>query len=158
VANDVANSFFYVRPTYTGLCGGAHSKQANPLGNYANYPNNPNSVDKRFTPVTTILGLFRGFGLIPLLILWLVPVWMAVKRPARPWSERVGRATGERRTFAWLTLFLSSVAILQFGAAGYFDGIDTAKHLNLSIFASVLAVVMAVAMAKMRSEPADAVD
>ena len=153
VANDVANSFFYVRPTYTGLCGGPHGKQANPLGNYANYPDNP-QVDKRFTPVTTVLGLFSGFGLIPLLVLWFVPIWVALKRLVRRLSKDVGPATGERRAFAWLTLFLSSVAVIQFGAAGYFDGIDTAKHLNLSIFASVLAVVTAVATARMRTEAA----
>jgi dolichol-phosphate mannosyltransferase len=154
VANDVANSFFYVRPTYTGLCGGTHGKQANPLGNYADYPNDTNAVDKRFTPVTTILGLFDGFGLIPLLVLWLVPVWMAVRRLSRRLSKEVGLATGERKAFAWMTLFLSSVAMLQFGVAGFGDGIDTAKHLNLSIFASVLAVVTAVATARMRPEAA----
>jgi len=150
VANDVANSFFYVRPTYTGLCGGAHSRQANPLGNYADYPNTANAVDKRFTPVTSILGLFRGFGLIPLLVLWFAPVWIAVRRLFR----RGDRATGERRSFAWMTLLLSCIALMQFGAAAYFDGIDTAKHLNLSIFASVLAVVMAVATVRMRQPEA----
>jgi GT2 family glycosyltransferase len=150
VANDVANAFFYVRPTYTGLCGGKHSAQANPLGNYADYPNDANAIDKRFTPVTSILGVFDGLGLIPLLVLWFVPIWIAIRRLAR----RVDRATGERKAFAWLTLFLSTVGLLQFGAAGYFDGIDTSKHLNLSIFASVLAVVMAVVTARMRQPEA----
>nr|WP_323746087.1 polyprenol monophosphomannose synthase [Catenulispora pinisilvae] len=148
VANDVANSFFYVRPTYTGLCGGTHAAQANPLSNYANYPNHPNTVDKRFTPVTSILGLFRGLGLIPLLLLWIIPIWVAIRRLAR----RRDRATGERKAFAWMTLMLSAIALMQFGAAAYFDGIDTSKHLNLSIFASVLAVVTAVATARLRPE------
>src|SRR6185437_4867380 len=116
-----------------------------------NYPDD-SQVDKRFTPVTSILGIFDGLGLIPLLILWFVPVWIAIRRLAR----RVNRATSERRTFAWLTLFLSAVGLLQFGAAAYFDGIDTSKHLNLSIFASVLAVVMAVVTARMQPEAAGA--
>ncbi|MEY9925991.1 GT2 family glycosyltransferase [Catenulispora sp. GP43] len=150
VANDAANAFFYVRPTYTGLCGGSHKDQANPLGNYANYPNGGDTVDKRFTPVTSVLGLFRGMGLIPLLLLWAIPIWVAVRRLAR----KRDRVTGERKAFAWMTLFLSVVALLQFGAGAYFDGIDTAKHLNLSIFASVLAVVTAVATARLRPEAA----
>nr|WP_329956231.1 polyprenol monophosphomannose synthase [Catenulispora pinistramenti] len=157
VANDVANSFFYVRPTYTGLCGGKHSAQANPLSNYANFPSHPNAdnmhpntVDKRFTPVTSILGLFRGLGLIPLLLLWIIPIWVAIRRLAR----RRDRAAGERKAFAWMTLMLSAIALMQFGAAAYFDGIDTSKHLNLSIFASVLAVVTAVATARLRPEAA----
>jgi dolichol-phosphate mannosyltransferase len=152
VANDVANAFFYVRPTYTGMCGSTHAGQVYPLSNYADYPNDKNALDHRFTPVTSILGFFRGWGLIPLLVLWLAPIWIAIRRLAR----RRDRATGERKAFAWMTLFLSSVALLQFGAAAYFDGIDTAKHLNLSIFASVLAVVTAVATARMRPEPAGA--
>ena len=149
VANDAANAFFYVRPTYTGLCGGTHSAQANPLANYP-APHGANAVDKRFTPVTSFLGLFRGLGLIPLLLLWAIPIWVAVRRLAR----RRDRVTGERKAFAWMTLLLSAIALLQFGAGAYFDGIDTSKHLNLSIFASVLAVVTAVATARLRPEAA----
>ncbi|ACU76999.1 Dolichyl-phosphate beta-D-mannosyltransferase [Catenulispora acidiphila DSM 44928] len=147
VANDAANSFFYVRPTYTGLCGGTHKAQVNPLGNYA-IPKGKNTVDKRFTPVTSVLDTFKGMGLIPLLLLWGIPIWIAVRLLAR----RKVRAAGERKALAWTTLFLSSVALLQFGAGAYFDGIDTSKHLNLSIFASVLAVVTAVATARLRPE------
>jgi dolichol-phosphate mannosyltransferase len=150
VANDAANSFFYVRPTYTGSCWVKHAKQDIPLGNYGT-SHGPNSVDKRFTPVTSTLGLFRGAGLIPLLLLWFIPVGIVVRLLAR----RRNRATGERKAFAWMTLFLSSVALLQFAAATYFDGIDTSKHLNLSIFASVVAVLTAVATARLRPLPAD---
>ncbi|WP_344659087.1 hypothetical protein, partial [Catenulispora subtropica] len=164
VANDAANAFFYVRPTYTGSCWVTHDNQAIPLGNYAQVDqkavqagkiqNNPNQVDKRFTPVTSTLGLFRDTGLIPLLLLWLLPAAVAVRLLAR----RRERAAGERKALAWTTLFLTSVAILQFGAGAYFDGIDTSKHLNLSIFASVVAVVTAVATARLRPEPAAAAD
>ena len=71
VANDAANAFFYVRPTYTGSCWLKHDKRDIPLGNYdhastydkATGHENPNVVDKRFTPVTSALGLFRDAGL-----------------------------------------------------------------------------------------------
>ncbi|MBW8806993.1 MAG: hypothetical protein JF587_24540, partial [Catenulisporales bacterium] len=158
VANDAANAFFYVRPTYTGSCWAKHDKRDIPLANYdhgstydkAAGRENPNVVDKRFTPVTSILGLFRGTGLIPLLLLWSIPAAIAVRLLAR---RRV-RAAGERKAFAWMTLFLTSVALLQFGMAAYFDGIDTSKHLNVSIFASVVAVVTAVATTRLRPEAA----
>ncbi|GAA2013023.1 hypothetical protein GCM10009839_04540 [Catenulispora yoronensis] len=157
VANDAANSFFYVRPTYTGSCytgktATPHDQQAIPLANYDRYGSRaarPNLVDKRFTPVTSTLGLFRNTGLIPLVLLWLLPAAVAARLLAR----RRDRAAGERKALAWTTLFLTSVALLQFCAAAYFDGIDTSKHMNLSIFASVVAVVTAVAAARLRPEP-----
>ncbi|NUR26039.1 MAG: hypothetical protein HOV83_09365, partial [Catenulispora sp.] len=159
VANDAANAFFYVRPTYTGSCWVTHDNQAVPLGNYPQPIKNgkpvnehPNVVDKRFTPVTSTLGLFRDAGLIPLLFLWFLPAAVAIRLLAR----RRRRAAGERKALAWMTLFLTSVALLQFGAAAFFDGIDTSKHLNLSIFASVVAVVTAAATARLRPEPAAA--
>nr|WP_228563205.1 polyprenol monophosphomannose synthase [Catenulispora rubra] len=151
VANDAANSFFYTRPTYTGSCWIKHSKQAIPLGNYDS-GHSVNAVDKRFTPVTSTLRLFSHAGLIPLLLLWLLPAAVVIRLLAR----RRDRASGERKTFAWMTLFLSSVGLLQFGVAAYGDGIDTSKHMNLSIFASVLAVVTAVATARLRPAPAGA--
>ena len=58
VANDSANSFFYTRPTYTGSCWIKHSAQSIPLGNYDN-KHSANAVDRRWTPVTSTLRLFR---------------------------------------------------------------------------------------------------
>jgi dolichol-phosphate mannosyltransferase len=156
VANDAANSFFFARPTYTGICSWPNAKPINEitysLANYApDSGHGPGSVDKRFTPVTSTLGLLRNTGLIPLLLLWLVPAAAAARLLAR----RRKRAAGERRALAWTTLFLTSVAVLQFAVAAFGDGIDTSKHMNLSIFATVLAVVLAVATAARRSPAAE---
>jgi alpha-1,2-mannosyltransferase len=145
VMNNVASDFYHVRPTYTPWCPGDHgysALRAN-LGNYAaDSGRAPHSVDP-IAPVTAALGLLRGLGLVPLLVLWLGPAAVALRLLTR----RTRRASGDVRALAAATGLLSVIATSQFAVSAFGDGIDTAKHLNLSIFSTTLAVLLAAAAA-----------
>jgi len=113
------------------------------LGNYAaNSGEAPFSVDP-IAPVTAFFGLFRGLGLIPLLVLWFAPLAAAVRLASR----RRDRASGDAKALAVITMLLSATAVAQFVVSAFGDGIDTAKHLNLSIYATALAIVTSIGCA-----------
>ena len=137
VLNVAAGYFYEPRPTAT-LCGtGPHKKPVMLLPHLANYTHighTPRGVmDRRWAPVTNALGLLRGAGFGTLLLLWLLPAAALVATRRR----RVLRGAG-----ALLGLLLA-VAVTQFGASAFGDGIDTAKHLDLAVLATALAWVFA---------------
>jgi alpha-1,2-mannosyltransferase len=140
VMNNVAGDFFHVRPTYTPWCPKDHSYTAlrSNLGNYAaDSGKAPNSVDP-IAPVTAAFSLLKGLGLIPLLVLWFAPLtasaWLLIRRARQ--------VTGDGRALAVATALLSVIAVSQFVISAFGDGIDTAKHLNLSVYTTALAVLL----------------
>lgn len=155
VMNDSAGDFFHVRPQFTVFCPSTPGKAAlnQDLGNYAaDSGKAPYSTDP-IAPVTAVFQLFQGLGLIPLLILWLAPLAVVVRLATR--SRR--RATGDAKAMAVLTMLLGTTAIAQFIATAFGDGIDGAKHLNLSVYASAVAVVTAVGCAVLTRRAAQTV-
>ncbi|MEY9905537.1 hypothetical protein ABIA35_001753 [Catenulispora sp. MAP12-49] len=152
---DRAAAYFYVpRPTATLCHAGPNGTQVMVLPHLANYTNNGHTkrgvLDTRWAPVTGALGLLRGSGMGTLFLLWLLPA-AAVSATRR---RRALLGSG-----AVLGLLLA-VAATQFGASAFADGIDTAKHLDLAVFATALAWVFAavevlVAVAERRRRSAD---
>ncbi|NUP48257.1 MAG: hypothetical protein HOW97_13235 [Catenulispora sp.] len=137
VLDNVAGYFYIPRATSTLCAKGPHGRQVmvTPrLANYTHLGNTPRGLlDTRWTPVTSALGLLRGGGLATLLVLWLVP-GIAVFATRRRRAMR-GAAT--------VVALLLTVAVAQFAASAFADGIDTAKHLNLAVFSTALAWVFA---------------
>lgn len=137
VLDRVAGHFYEPRPTAT-LCGpGPHGRRVMVLPHLANYTHlgrTPRGLlDRRWAPVTEALGLLSGAGMGTLLLLWLLPA-AAVTATRR---RRVLRGSGA------LQGLLLAVAVTQFGASAFADGIDTAKHLDLAVLATALAWVFA---------------
>lgn len=137
VLDRVAEYFYVPRPTSTLCAPGPHGTQhmVSPyLANYTRAAAAPRGVlDRRWTPVTDALGLLRGGGMGALLMLWLVPLGAVALSRRRRALRGVGAAVG----------LLLAVAVTQFGASAFADGIDTAKHLDLAVFATALAWVFA---------------
>jgi hypothetical protein len=138
VLNRVAGYFYEPRPTAT-LCGtGPHGKKFMLLPHLANYTrigHTPRGLlDHRWAPVTNALGLLRGAGFLTLLLLWLFPAVTVTATRRRHALRGSGAAVG----------LLLAVAVTQFGASAFADGIDTAKHLDLAVFSTALAWVFAV--------------
>ncbi|MFL6116556.1 MAG: hypothetical protein ACJ786_35140 [Catenulispora sp.] len=138
VLDRVAEYFYEPRPTAT-LCGpGPHGTKVMVTPHLANYaPGTAHTrgglLDRRWAPVTEALGLLRGGGLGTLLALWLLPAGAVVASRRRRALRGVGAVVG----------LLLAVAVTQFGASAFADGIDTAKHLDLAVFATALAWVFA---------------
>lgn len=137
VMNNVAEYFYVPRATSTLCAPGPNNTQrmVTPrLGNYTRIGHTPRGLlDKRWVPVTDAVGLLRGGGLATLLVLWLLP-GLGVFATRR---RRAMRGAGT------LVTLLVTVAVAQFVASAFADGIDTAKHLNLAVFATALAWVFA---------------
>lgn len=137
VLNRVAGYFYEPRPTATLCTPGPHGTQVMVLPHLANYTHLGHTprglLDRRWAPVTEALGLLRGAGMGTLLVLWLLPA-AAVATTRR---RRVLRGSGA------LQGLLLAVAVSQFGASAFADGIDTAKHLDLAVLATALAWVFA---------------
>lgn len=155
VMNSAADDFLHVRPQFSVFCPAdpSHAAMNADLGNFSAASGKaPYAVDP-IAPVTVLLGLFAGWGLIPLLVLWLAPLAVAGRLALR----RARRSTGDGLALAWTTVVLSSVAVAQFLTSALGDGIDTTKHLNLSIYATALAIATAAAAWSLRgrgTEPA----
>jgi hypothetical protein len=137
VLDTVAGYFYEPRPTAT-LCGaGPHGTQVMVLprlGNYTHISHTPRGLqDHRWAPVTDALGLLRGFGMGTLLLLWLIPAAAVTAVRRRRALRGVGALLG----------LLLTIAVAQFGASAFADGIDTAKHLDLAVLATALAWVFA---------------
>lgn len=137
VLDRVAGYFYEPRPTAT-LCGpgprGTRVMVLPHLANYTHLGHTPRGLlDRRWAPVTKALGLLRGAGMGTLLLVWLLPA--AVVTATR--RRRVLRGSGA------LQGLLLAVAVTQFGASAFADGIDTAKHLDLAVLATALAWVFA---------------
>lgn len=138
VLNRVAEYFYEPRPT-AALCGpGPHGTKVMVTPYLANYTrgtaHTPHGLlDRRWAPVTEALGLLRGGGMGTLLMLWLLPGGVVVVSRRRRAQRGGGAAVG----------LLLAVAVMQFGASAFADGIDTAKHLDLAVFATALAWVFA---------------
>jgi hypothetical protein len=137
VMNNVAEYFYVPRATSTLCAPGPNNTQrmVTPrLGNYTRIGHTPRGLlDKRWVPVTDAVGLLRGGGLTVLVALWLLP-GIAVFATRR---RRAMRSAGT------VVALLVTVAVAQFLASAFADGIDTAKHLNLAVFATALAWVFA---------------
>jgi dolichol-phosphate mannosyltransferase len=135
---DKAASYFYKpRPTATLCTPGPNGRNVMVLawlGNYTHLAHTPpGRLDDRWAPVTGALGLLRGGGVGILLLLWLLPLAAVV-------------ATRRRRALRGVGMLLGlsvAVAVTQYGASALADGIDTAKHLDLAVFATALAWVFA---------------
>jgi len=134
ILNVTAEHFYDPRPGYT-LCSYQGGGMTEPkLANYGRSASvHPHSLDERSTPVSSTLGLLKGTGFLPLLLVWGVPGIGAVVTLRR----RDARGRGE----AIATVLLSSIAILQFAVCAFADGIDTSKHLNLAVFTTACAWV-----------------
>lgn len=137
VLDQAAGYFYKPRPTAT-LCApgpkGRYVMVEAPLGNYTRIGDTPRAAqDHRWAPVTDALGLLRGAGIWTLLLLWLLPAAAVTATRRRRALRGVGTLTG----------VLLAVAATQFGASALADGIDTAKHLDLAVFATALAWVFA---------------
>jgi dolichol-phosphate mannosyltransferase len=138
VLDRAAGYFYEPRPTAT-LCGtGPHGKKFMLLPHLANYTHIGHTprglLDHRWAPVTNALGLLRGAGFLTLLMLWLLPAVSVTATRRQRALRGSGTAVG----------LLLAVAVAQFGASAFADGIDTAKHLDLAVFATALAWVFAV--------------
>jgi hypothetical protein len=137
VLDRVAGYFYEPRPTATLCSPGPHGTQIMVLPHLANYTHLGHTprglLDRRWAPVTGALGLLRGAGMGTLLLLWLLPA-AAVTATRR---RRVLRGSGA------LQGLLPAVAVTQFAATAFADGIDTAKHLDLAVLATALAWVFA---------------
>jgi hypothetical protein len=150
VLDGVAEYFYEPRPT-AALCGpGPHGTKVMLTPHLANYTRSNahtprGMLDRRWVPVTEALGLLRGGGIGTLLALWLLPGAAVVGTRRRRALRGVGAVVG----------LLLAVAVTQFGASAFADGIDTAKHLNLAVFATALAWVFAFveALAAVRWHP-----
>ena len=139
VLDRVAGYFYEPRPTST-LCGPGrrpHGPQVMVLPHLANYTHVGDTprglLDRRWAPVTGALGLLRGAGMGTLLLLWLLPAAAVTATRRRRALRGVGPLQG----------LLLAVAVTQFGASAFADGIDTAKHLDLAVLATALAWVLA---------------
>ena len=137
VLDRVAGYFYEPRPTAT-LCGtGPHGRRVMALPYLANYPrlgHTPRGLlDRRWAPVTDALGPLRGAGMGTLLALWLLPAAAVVATRRRRALRGAGALLG----------LLLTVAVTQFGASAFADGIDAAKHLDLAVLATALAWVFA---------------
>lgn len=137
VLNQAASYFYKPRPTATLCAPGPNGRNVMveaPLGNYTRIGNTPRALqDHRWSPVTDALGLLRGAGAGTLLLLWLLPAAAVAATRRRRALRGVAMAVG----------VLLAVAVTQFGASALADGIDTAKHLDLAVFATALAWVFA---------------
>lgn len=137
VLDRVAGYFYEPRPTSTLCSPGPNGTQVMVLPHLANYTQigeTPRGLlDRRWAPVTDALGLLRGAGMGTLVLLWLLPA-------AAVAAVRRRRAL---RGVAALQGLLLAVAVSQFGASAFADGIDTAKHLDLAVLATALAWVFA---------------
>jgi hypothetical protein len=137
VLDRVAGYFYQPRPTSTLCAPGPHGTQVMVLPHLANYTkigHTPRGLlDHRWAPVTAALGLLRGAGMGTLLLLWLLPAAAVTATRRRRALRGAGAVLG----------VLLAVAVTQFGASAFADGIDTAKHLDLAVFATALAWVFA---------------
>ncbi|GAA1977300.1 hypothetical protein [Catenulispora subtropica] len=137
VLDRVAEYFYQPRPTSTLCAPGPHGAQVMVLPHLANYTRSAHTprgvLDRRWAPVTEALGLLRGGGMATLVLLWLLPAGAVALCRRRRALRGVGAVVG----------LLLAVAVTQFGASAFADGIDTAKHLDLAVFATALAWVFA---------------
>ncbi|GAA2056329.1 hypothetical protein GCM10009839_76790 [Catenulispora yoronensis] len=137
VLDRVAGYFYVPRATAT-LCqqtpAGKRMMVTPLLANYTKIGHTPRGLlDRRWTPVTDAVESLRGSGLGTLVVLWAVPVGAVVGTRRRRGMRGVGAVVG----------VVVTVAVAQFVASAFADGIDTAKHLNLAVFATALGWVFA---------------
>ena len=128
----VADGFYQPRPEYTLCPARTGGRTTMLLADYARESGlRPRSVDHRFTPVISALAPLSGSGFVPLFVLWTVPPAACALAMLRHRRQKASESVVQ---LAAMSCYLVGIAVIQFVVCAFGDGIDTPKHLNLSIF------------------------
>ena len=131
MARTAAAEELAARPTYS-VCPGQRTLGTHTAASGAQ----PDRADTRLEVVTLVARHARPLAPLALLLGWGLPIAGLL------WARRRGRG---RDPFAGLALFTVGLGVVQFLTAAFGDGIDTTKHSVLSLFATVLGLLFAVA-------------